>query len=154
QHGDLLFGCNAMTAEEGGLRPFPAAFAVLTGAFSGLAILRGRFGFWLMPPAMLRPARLLLVLAVACAATTALAPVSRAQIGTIFGNQPPRPPSNVGPPANNDPDDDVPDIPQGRILPAPMRPPQGSAMPPPVQTQPLPPPPGATLAPPGAPPGQ
>ena len=63
-----------------------------------------------------------------------------AQFGNIFGNQPPRPPSNVGP-QGQDPDaEEVPDIPQGRILPAPMRPPPGANLPPPVQTQPLPPP--------------
>jgi len=90
----------------------------------------------------------------AFATTAACAPAAHAQLGNIFGNQPPRPPSNVGP-QNQDPDaDDVPDIPQGRILPAPMRPPQGAALPPPVQTQPLGPPPGATMAPPGTPPGQ
>jgi hypothetical protein len=82
-----------------------------------------------------------------------LAGAAQAQFGNIFGNQPPRPPGNVG--AQNDPDaEEVPDIPQGRILPAPIRPPPGSQMAPPgsVQTQPLAPPPGATAAPP--PPGQ
>jgi len=90
-------------------------------------------------------------LALAVLATLALAGAAQAQFGNIFGNQPPRPPSNVGP--QNDDAEDVPDIPQGRILPAPIRPPPGSQMAPPgsVQTQPLAPPPGATAAP---PPGQ
>jgi hypothetical protein len=101
------------------------------------------------------PRPLQVILAVAFVATTALAEApAHAQFGNIFGNQPPRPPSNVGP-QNQDPDaEEVPDIPQGRILPAPIRPPPGAAMPPPgsVQTQPLAPPPGSTAVPQGAPP--
>jgi hypothetical protein len=94
-----------------------------------------------------------LALMLAAVAMLALAPPALAQFGNIFGNQPPRPPGNVGP-QNQDPDaEEVPDIPQGRILPAPLRPPPGSQMSPPgsVQTQPLPPPPGSTAAPPGQP---
>jgi len=105
-----------------------------------------------MPYAMPRSFSLILAVTAALAATAVLTPAAHAQLGNIFGNQPPRPPGNVGS-QNQDPDaDDVPDIPQGRILPAPMRPPQGAALPPPVQTQPLAPPPGATAAPPGQPP--
>jgi hypothetical protein len=101
-------------------------------------------------PRSLSLARSLFLAALAAGALVA-APV-HAQFGNIFGNQPPRPPSNVGP-QNLDPDaEEVPDIPQGRILPAPLRPPPGAALPPPVQTQPLAPPPGATAAPPGQPP--
>jgi hypothetical protein len=90
-----------------------------------------------------------------------------AQFGGIFGNQPPRPPGAVpgpqGDPAmrpmeppphpidpNSDSDEeDVPDLPRGRVLPAPNRPaPSATApMPGPVQTQPLPPPPGGTAQP-------
>ena len=104
-----------------------------------------------MPYAMPRPFSFILAVTMALAGTAAFAPAAHAQLGNIFGNQPPRPPGNVGS-QNQDPDaDDVPDIPQGRILPAPMRPPPGAALPPPVQTQPLPPPPGGTAAP---PPGQ
>jgi hypothetical protein len=104
---------------------------------------------------MPRPLPLILGLALVAAALSA-AP-AHAQLGNIFGNQPPRPPSNVGP-QSQDPDaEEVPDIPQGRILPAPIRPPPGSAMAPPgsVQTQPLAPPPGTTILPqnPQAPPG-
>jgi hypothetical protein len=101
------------------------------------------------------PRSLQVILAIAFAASAALAAApAHAQFGNIFGNQPPRPPSNVGP-QNQDPDaEEVPDIPQGRILPAPIRPPPGAAMPPPgaVQTQPLAPPPGSTAVPQGAPP--
>jgi hypothetical protein len=98
---------------------------------------------------MLRPIPFILAVTIAAAATSAFAPAVHAQFGNIFGNQPPRPPGNVGP-QGQDPDaEEVPDIPQGRILPAPMRPPQGAALPPPVQTQPLPPPPGASTAPQG-----
>jgi hypothetical protein len=76
-------------------------------------------------------------------------PAARAQLGGIFGNSPPRPPTAVprgddrSPP---DEEEDVPDLPpQGRVLPTPNRPmPPGGAYQPPgmVQTQPLPPPPG------------
>jgi hypothetical protein len=107
--------------------------------------------FWLMPHAMLRPFRFALALPIALAMTAGFSPAVHAQLGNIFGNQPPRPPSNVGPPSQDPDSEDVPDIPQGRILPAPMRPPPGAALPPPVQTQPLAPPPGATSAPPNAP---
>jgi hypothetical protein len=129
-------------------RPFPAVFAVLTGRSSGLAILQAPIRYWLMPRAMRRSLPLILAAALVAVVPATL---SHAQIGNIFGNQPPRPPSNVGP-SNQDPDaEEVPDIPQGRILPAPLRPPPGAALPPPVQTQPLPPPPGTTVAPQNAP---
>ena len=64
------------------------------------------------------------------------APAS-AQFGTIFGNEPPRPPGNVPsrPPA------DPPSAPGDRLPPGP---PPGQR----IQTQPLPPPPGAASAPP------
>lgn len=107
-----------------------------------------------MPRTMLRPYPLLLALTMTAGVVLAAAPSAHAQLGNIFGNQPPRPPSNIGPPGQNqDPDaEEVPDIPQGRILPAPMRPPQGAGLPPPVQTQPLPPP--GTAMPPQNAPGQ
>jgi hypothetical protein len=116
----------------------------------------------------LKPVQFALALAVSVAALPALAPPAHAQLGNIFSNQPPRPPSNVGP-QGQDPDaEEVPDIPQGRILPAPLRPPPGSSVAPgAVQTQPLAPPPGTTVVPqtapttatapnplPGLPPGQ
>jgi hypothetical protein len=94
------------------------------------------------------PRPVALILAAALAAAVLSAVPGHAQFGNIFGNQPPRPPSNVGPPSQDSDADEVPDIPQGRILPAPLRPPPGTATAPPgsVQTQPLPPP-GTTIAP-------
>src|SRR3984885_13194312 len=96
-----------------------------------------------------------------------LAPPARAQIGNIFSDPPPRPPGAI-PRGNQQPSDDeeeVPELPQGRVLPAPNRPLPGQGIPPPgsVQSQPLAPPPGTTVipqnvppsiavAPPGAPP--
>ena len=79
--------------------------------------------------------------AVLAATTIALAPPARAQIGNIFSDPAPRPPSNV--PHGNAPSDDeeeVPELPQGRLLPTPNRPlPPGQGAPPPgaVQSQPL-----------------
>ena len=78
-----------------------------------------------------------------------------AQIGNIFSDRP-RPPASV--PRDEEPDEeDVPDLPHGRLLPTPLRP--GQAVPPPgsFQSQPLPPPggsqqeqPNAVTTPPGA----
>src|ERR1700681_2761256 len=104
------------------------------------------------------------------AATISPAPPARAQIGNIFSDQP-RPPGNVPRGTQPMPDDEeeVPELPRGRLLPAPNRPLPGQGVPPPgaVQSQPLAPPPGTTVvpqnqpgvavAPPGAtplPPGQ
>jgi hypothetical protein len=78
-----------------------------------------------------------------------LVPPARAQIGTIFSDPVPRPPSNIprgnqAPPS--DEEEEVPALPQGRVLPTPNRPlpgQQNSALPGSVQTQPLAPPPGA-----------
>ena len=97
-------------------------------------------------------------LLVAVAAFLAGPHEAHAQLGNIFGNNPPRPPSNVprddGRSAPSDEDEDVPDLPQqGRVLPTPNRPPPPGASlapPGPMQGQPLPPPPGATQAPPGS----
>lgn len=81
---------------------------------------------------------------------------AQAQIGNIFSDPPPRPPGSVprgAPPPMSDDEEDVPDLPpQGRVLPAPNRAMQGSAMPGPVQSQPLPPPPGSSVIPQNAPP--
>src|SRR5215475_4643223 len=89
--------------------------------------------------------------ALMAAISVSLAPEARAQIGNIFSDQPPRPPGSVprGGQAQPQVDDDeeVPALPQGRVLPAPNRPyqgQQGSALPGPVTSQPLPPPPGTT----------
>lgn len=87
-----------------------------------------------------------------------LAEPARAQIGTIFSDPVPRPPGNIPrsrePAPPPDEDDEVPALPQGRLLPAPNRPlpSQSSAMPGPVQSQPLAPLPGTTVAPQNVPP--
>ncbi|WP_213774485.1 DUF2155 domain-containing protein [Bradyrhizobium sp. dw_78] len=95
--------------------------------------------------------------ALLAAATITLAPPARAQIGNIFSDPAPRPPGgiprgNQAPPP--DEEEDVPELPQGRVLPAPGRLPPGQGVPPPgaVQSQPLPPPPGVAVAPQNAPP--
>jgi hypothetical protein len=88
--------------------------------------------------------------ALIAAATISLAPPARAQIGNIFSDQP-RPPGNV--PRGNQPmpddEEEVPELPQGRLLPTPNRPLPGQGVPPPgsVQSQPLAPPPGTTVVP-------
>jgi hypothetical protein len=92
----------------------------------------------------------------AAATALSLAPPARAQIGSIFSDPPPRPPGNV-PRGTQLPDDDeeVPELPQGRLLPTPNRPLPGQGVPPPgaVQSQPLAPPPGTTVIPQNTPPG-
>jgi hypothetical protein len=97
--------------------------------------------------------------AVFAAATISLAPPAHAQIGTIFSDPVPRPPGNI-PRANQNqppPDDEeeVPELPRGRLLPTPNRPPPGQGIPPPgsVSSQPLAPPPGTTVVPQNVPPG-
>jgi hypothetical protein len=97
--------------------------------------------------------------ALMAAISVSLAPEARAQIGNIFSDQPPRPPGNVPrggqPQPQIEDDEEVPALPQGRVLPAPTRPyqgQQGSALPGPVQSQPLAPPPGTTVVPQNAPP--
>src|ERR1700722_15861296 len=80
-----------------------------------------------------------------------LAPPARAQIGNIFSDPPPRPPGAI--PRGNQPqpddEEEVPELPQGRLLPAPNRPLPGQGVPPPgaVQSQPLAPPPGPAVIP-------
>jgi len=95
--------------------------------------------------------------ALAIALSLSLAPSARAQgIGNIFSDPVPRPPANI--PRGNQPppdeEEEVPALPQGRVLPAPNRPYPGqtSNMPGPVQSQPLAPPPGTTVLPQNAPP--
>jgi len=110
------------------------------------------------PREMIRTAVLITLATLAVALVMSLAPPAQAQIGNIFSNSPPRPPTSVPDRSNipggsnvQDPDEeDVPDLPtQGRILPIPNRPQPGIAVPPAgsVQSQPLPPPPGTTVAP-------
>src|ERR1700731_189566 len=85
--------------------------------------------------------------ALMAATALSLAPPARAQIGSIFSDPPPRPPGNV-PRGTQLPDDDeeVPELPQGRLLPTPNRPLPGQGVPAPgaVQSQPLAPPPGTS----------
>src|ERR1700730_15733581 len=95
--------------------------------------------------------------ALIAAATMPLAPPAHAQIGNIFSDPAPRPPGNI--PRGNQPspddEEDVPELPQGRLLPTPNRPLPGQGVPAPgsVQTQPLAPPPGTTIIPQNTPPG-
>jgi hypothetical protein len=91
------------------------------------------------------------------AATISLAPPAQAQIGNIFSDPAPRPPGTI--PRGNQPapddEDEVPELPQGRLLPTPNRPLPGQGVPAPgsVQSQPLAPPPGTTIIPQNTPPG-
>ncbi len=93
--------------------------------------------------------------ALIAATAISLAPPARAQIGNIFSDPAPRPPGNV-PRGNQQPDDEeeVPELPQGRLLPTPNRPLPGQGVPAPgaVQSQPLAPPPGTTIIPQNTPP--
>ncbi len=90
--------------------------------------------------------------ALVAAATLSFAPPVRAQIGNIFSDQP-RPPGNV--PRGNqqqavpEDEEEVPELPRGRVLPIPSRPLPGQGVPPPgsVQSQPLAPLPGTTVIP-------
>jgi hypothetical protein len=94
--------------------------------------------------------------ALVAATALSLAPPARAQIGNIFSDPAPRPPGNVprGYPVPDD-EEEVPELPQGRVLPTPNRPPPGQGVPPPgsVQSQPLAPPPGTTGIPQNSQPG-
>ena len=98
--------------------------------------------------------------ALVAATTISLAPPARAQIGNIFSDPPLRPPGAI--PRGNqqqqqlpDDDEEVPELPRGRLLPTPNRPPPGQGVPAPgsVQSQPLAPPPGTTVAPQNTQPG-
>src|SRR4051812_23304349 len=98
--------------------------------------------------------------ALVAASTISLAPVAQAQIGNIFSDQPLRPPGAIprgNQPPQQAPDDEeeVPELPRGRLLPTPNRPPPGQGVPPPgsVSSQPLAPPPGTTVIPQNQPPG-
>jgi hypothetical protein len=91
--------------------------------------------------------------AIVAGLTITLAPPARAQIGNIFSDQP-RPPGSVprgGQQQQAVPDDEeeVPELPRGRLLPTPNRPPPGQGVPAPgpVTSQPLAPPPGTTVVP-------
>jgi hypothetical protein len=96
--------------------------------------------------------------ALVAAATITAAPPAQAQIGNIFSDQPLRPPGAIPrgqPQQAPDDDEEVPELPRGRLLPTPNRPPPGQGAPPPgaVQSQPLAPPPGTTVIPQNTQPG-
>src|ERR1700736_4161124 len=89
--------------------------------------------------------------ALLAATAISLAPPARAQIGNIFSDPAPRPPGSIprGYPAPDD-EEEVPELPQGRVLPTPNRPlpgqggappPAGAARPPGPPPPPPPPPP-------------
>src|SRR6202035_2772766 len=95
--------------------------------------------------------------ALVAATAISLALPARAQIGNIFSDPAPRPPGSIprGYPAPDD-EEEVPELPQGRVLPTPNRPllpGQGVPRPGAVQSQPLAPPPGTTVIPQNVPPG-
>jgi hypothetical protein len=111
----------------------------------------------LKPREMFRTIALTGFAALIAATTFALAPPARAQIGNIFSDPAPRPPGNI--PRGNqqqqpDDEEEVPELPRGRLLPTPNRPLPGQGVPAPgaVQSQPLAPPPGTTIVPQNAPP--
>jgi hypothetical protein len=105
---------------------------------------------------MLRTIALTGLAALLAATALPLAPPAHAQIGNIFSDPAPRPPGNILR-GNQQPDDDeeVPELPRGRLLPTPNRPLPGQGVPPPgsVQSQPLAPPPGTTVIPQNVAPG-
>ena len=89
--------------------------------------------------------------ALVAVATISLAPAAHAQIGNIFSDQP-RPPGNVPrgqQQAVPEDEEEVPELPRGRLLPTPNRPLPGQGVPAPgaVTSQPLAPPPGSTVIP-------
>ena len=98
--------------------------------------------------------------ALIAATTISLVPPARAQIGNIFSDPPLRPPGSIprgNQPPQQQPDDDeeVPELPRGRLLPTPNRPIPGQGVPAPgsVQSQPLAPPPGTSVVPQNTQPG-
>src|SRR5712692_10068002 len=117
-----------------------------------------RARFALKSREMFRTIALTSIAAFVAATTISLAPAAQAQIGNIFSEPAPRPPGNIPRGGNQPPPDDeeeVPELPQGRLLPTPNRPPPGQGIPAPgsVQSQPLPPPPGTTIIPQNTQPG-
>src|SRR5712671_1231630 len=107
---------------------------------------------------MLRTIALTGFAALVAAATITAAPPAQAQIGNIFSDPPLRPPGAIPrgqPQQAPDDDEEVPELPRGRLLPTPNRPPPGQGAPPPgaVQSQPLAPPPGTTVVPQNTQPG-
>jgi hypothetical protein len=116
---------------------------------------RARFAF--KSREMFRTIALTGFAALFAAATVSFAPPAQAQIGNIFSEPAPRPPGNIPrgqPQPPPDDEEEVPELPQGRLLPTPNRPLPGQGVPPPgsVQSQPLAPPPGTTVIPQNTPP--
>src|SRR6202048_1796518 len=113
----------------------------------------------LKPREMFRTIALTGFAALVAAATISLAPPAHAQIVNIFSDPAPRPPGSIprGGKQQQRPDDEeeVPELPQGRLLPTPTRPLPGQGVPAPgaVTSQPLAPPPGTTVIPQNTPPG-
>src|SRR5258707_10667611 len=107
---------------------------------------------------MFRPIALTGFTVLVAAATFSFAPAAQAQIGNIFSEPAPRPPGNIPrgaqPQPAPDDEEEVPELPRGRLLPTPNRPLPGQAVAPPgsVQSPPLAPPPGTTVVPQNAPP--
>jgi hypothetical protein len=106
---------------------------------------------------MIRTLLLTVFAAVVAGFAISLAPPARAQIGNIFSDQP-RPPGSVprGGQQQAVPDDEeeVPELPRGRLLPSrPVSPGQGVPAPGSVTSQPLAPPPGTTVVPQNSQPG-
>src|SRR3954451_15500572 len=112
-----------------------------------------------LPRRMSRTIALTGLAALIAAMTLVAAPAARAEIGNVVSDPAPRPPGNVprGQQVQQQPqpddDEEVPELPQGRLLPAPNRPSPGQGVPPPgaVQSQPLAPPPGTSIVPQNAP---
>ena len=88
-------------------------------------------------------------------AATSLTPPAQAQLGNLFNDLIPRPPGSVPRGGQQqqtfDDEEEVPELPQGRLLPT--RPGQGVPPPGTVQSQPLAPPPATTVIPQNVPPG-
>jgi hypothetical protein len=89
--------------------------------------------------------------ALVAVAAISLGPTAHAQIGNIFSDQP-RPPGSVPrgqQQAIPEDEEEVPELPRGRLLPTPNRALPGQGVPPPgaVTSQPLAPPPGTTVIP-------
>lgn len=88
----------------------------------------------------------------ACAVSSAVLQPrpAQAQFGPLFSDEPLRPPGGIPRgPSSPDDEEEVPELPRGRLLPTPNRPLPGQSARPPgtYQSQPLPPPPGTTVIP-------
>ncbi|SHN87345.1 hypothetical protein SAMN05444170_7136 [Bradyrhizobium erythrophlei] len=122
------------------------------GATVSFSVSDARFACYIRE--MIRTLFLTIFVALVAGLTVSLAPPAHAQIGNIFSDQP-RPPGSVPrggqqqQQAIPDDEEEVPELPRGRLLPAPNRPLPGQGVPAPgaVTSQPLAPPPGTTVVP-------